>query len=831
MKFLFEWKLPVIARITIGLVGLLASVLMAISFLGLFPDPQTESLRTRKQFCETAAIGFSLMAERANVETMRTYLESLAARGEDLVCLGVRRDDGDLVVETGDHATHWIAGDAEGATDSQIWVRFFSQGKPWGTFEAVFTPLKTKGWLGAFRRPEIAHTLLVTFASLCVFYIYLRMVLRHLDPSQVIPNRVRDALNSLAEGLLILDRNERIVLANSAFEDATGCRMEQLLGSPVDKITFVSRDDVSAELTPWREAINSSKTITGRLLGFERDGALQRTFSVSASPIVDERGSSRGILASFEDVTNLEKKKRDLTEMVDYLRASSDAIKEQNRELERLATRDPLTGCLNRRAFFDRFDSEWKGSQRYAQPLCAMMVDIDFFKSINDNHGHSMGDEVLRKVAHTLRSLARETDVVCRYGGEEFSVLLPMTGIDEAAKAAERFRAAIEKLHFPDFAITTSIGVSAYSVEINAPQDLLDRADKCLYVAKRSGRNQVVRWDDVPADLVVDESQISRTKAPEVGSLLSIPYHAVTALTSALGYRDQITAAHSRRVADLCVSCAEGLLSLKDRYTLEVAALLHDIGKIGVPDNILLKAGPLTAEEWEFMCHHQTIGKEIIRASFGLPQLTAIVEHYQAHYGNPAVRPCSPTGNQIPVSARILAIADAFDAMTTDRVYRKGRTVQQAFAELRRCAGEQFDPELVERFIAMVERRQSTELPRSQTVSKENALVIGMQIERLSEVLDEQDFDALDSMAQRLHLTAHQCGADCIGDKARELKGVLDSDRDPHSILEIANELLDLCRSTQGTFLALDSHPASASVVSPSPSVAERSMAGQVVAQ
>ena len=554
-----RWKIPVVARITFGLVSLLASAQLAISFLGLIPDSRAETLRERKQFCETAAVGFSLMAERADTETMRTFLESVASRAGDVQSMGVRRADGDLVVEVGNHDARWVATDD--ANDSQIWVQFYSQGEPWGTLEAAYAPAAASGWLGMLGQGEIVHGLLVLLASLTGFFIYLRFVLRQLDPSQVIPNRVRDALNSLAEGLVILDREQRIVLANQAFETATGCRSEQLLGTRIDKLPFISRDDSGTEQTPWGEAMKVSKSVRGRLLSVDQGDDQAGTYSVSASPILDERGVTRGILASFEDVTNLEEKKRELVGMVDYLRASSDAIKQQNRELERLATVDPLTGSLNRRSFFELFDAEWKTSRRYDRPLTVMMIDIDFFKSINDNHGHSMGDQVLRKVAETLRAVARDSDLVCRYGGEEFSVLLPMTTIDEATIAGERIRAAIEKLRFPEFTITTSVGVSTISEEVNEPQDLLDQADKCLYVAKRNGRNQVVRWDETPDDLVIDESQVSRTKSPESSQILSIPYHAVTALISALAYRDQRTAAHSRRVADLCVSCAEGLLS------------------------------------------------------------------------------------------------------------------------------------------------------------------------------------------------------------------------------------------------------------------------------
>jgi hypothetical protein len=312
----------------------------------------------------------------------------------------------------------------------------------------------------------------------------------------------------------------------------------------------------------------------------------------------------------------------------------------------------------------------------------------------------------------------------------------------------------------------------------------------------------VVRWDQVPDDLEIDESKVSRIKEPETGVNQSVPYHAVTALISALAYRDQRTAEHSRRVADLCVVAAEGLLSLQDCYTLEIAALLHDIGKIGVPDSILLKPGALTPDEWKIMRRNDTIGIEIIRAAFGSPQLTAIVEHCRTRYDNPDSN--LPSGNRLPVGSRILAIADAYDAMTTDRDFRRALSKDEAFAELRSCAGNQFDPELVERFIATAQESPTTERCVFEAVSKDAALAIGQQIERLSQVLDLQDFDALDAMSSRLQSTAGKYGAESIAEKAAELGTILEADRDSYAIIRTANELLDLCRMTQQSFLNPD---------------------------
>ncbi len=481
------------------------------------------------------------------------------------------------------------------------------------------------------------------------------------------------------------------------------------------------------------------------------------------------------------------------------LRSSRDELTDRNKELQYLATRDPLTSCLNRRTFFEIFDKQWTGAQRHQHSLSCFMVDIDHFKSVNDDHGHSVGDEVLRRVAKTIQKTARESDVVCRYGGEEFCVLLPETDTGRACQAAERIRRAIEGLEFENVSVTASLGVSSISLGAGDPQELLDQADKCLYIAKRAGRNQVIRWDERPADVASGDSD----GRDEVGSSdaendVPIPYPAVASLVSALAYRDVATAAHSTRVAELCVATASGLLSVKHTYVLEIAALLHDIGKIGVPDAILLKPGPLTPEEWETMLLHDRIGVEIVEASFSNQQLVDIVRYHHATYGGSADAPHFPKGQDIPIGARIVTIADAYDAMVSDRVYRKGRPPKEAFEELRRCAGSQFDPDLVERFISIVTDYKSIVLP---IASKQTALQVGQQIERLAQAVDDQDRAGIKALAARLETTAARGGIREIESMASDIKKAADEDPDLLSLLQLVDQLLTLCRSVQKSYV------------------------------
>jgi diguanylate cyclase (GGDEF)-like protein/putative nucleotidyltransferase with HDIG domain len=416
------------------------------------------------------------------------------------------------------------------------------------------------------------------------------------------------------------------------------------------------------------------------------------------------------------------------------------------------------------------------------------MIDIDYFKLINDQHGHRAGDEVLKAVADSLQSAVQPHHVVCRYGGEEFCVLMPAVGMAEAVQIGESIRQSITQIECGDLRITASLGISTSTLSAPDPQGLIDQADKCLYVAKRNGRNQVVRWDEVPANI----DQLSHTA--DFATHESIPYPAVASLLSALAYRHPDTAAHCTRVAELAVATARGLMSTKDAYVLEVGALLHDIGKIGVPDAVLLKPGPLNSNEWELMQIHDRIGVEIIESSFGHPQLADVLRYYHHWFGGNPQGPQQLSGTALPLAARIVAIADAYDAMLSDRVYRKGRTQPEAFAELRRCAGSQFDPELVERFIEVVEEHKSLELPVG---SKYGALQIGLQIERLSRAVDQQDRLGILALASRLEATAAHCEISEIRGLAAELRRAACSGDDVAQMIDVTHQLIELCRSTQ----------------------------------
>lgn len=781
-------------RIVLGLVSLSVSALLIAGLMGLIPNVGPSAQKNRTAFCEAAAVSFMALAPRMNHEQITQTFDSIRNRNSEVECLAVRRASGEVIISSGDHASLWSSIGDRPSDSREFIVPILAAGEHWGQLEVRFVEI-AQGPLGAVMRPEFSLAIFVGTILFATFSVYLRSVLRQLNPARIIPPRVREALDALAEGLLVLDKQGHIVLANSAFSQHSDLSADGLIGRTATELGFKHADE-SMEHDPWQKTLLSGETCRGILMKLSTPAA-ERTFSISSVPVRDENRKCHGAVVSFEDVTELDRKQKELHDALLSVKRSSEEITQRNHELEWLATRDVLTGCFNRRSFFGVFESEWNVSEPSQGNLSVVMVDIDHFKSINDNHGHSMGDEVLRKVAQAIMKTVTGDDVVCRYGGEEFSVLMPATTLDDAELRAERIRLAIKALRPGEIAVTASLGVSCISEGCESPQQLLDQADKCLYVAKRHGRNQVVRFDKA-RDQISRLGETPRTARREqrTEENVSIPYQAVSALLSAMSFRDQPTAAHSRRVADLCVATAEGLLSMKECYILEVAALMHDIGKISVPDAVLRKSGQLSDSEWAVMQRHRAVGMQLVRSSFGSEQVAEIIGQYsvwfdQSRGGHGLQTPPKPA-----ISARILAIADAYDSMTSNAVYRRRKSRAEAFEELRRFSGTQFDPELVERFVAAV-RLRSGDRAEMPGVSTDIALDIGQQIERLVTALDDQNMEDLRDLTENIRITADRAGINNMAEVAQQLSESLTDDKDLIGIMQSANELLDLCRLTQ----------------------------------
>ncbi len=487
-------------RIAFGLASLTLGLLSAAHSLGWIPDQARAAAEGRKSLCEAVAVQACLSAQREDIASLRTIVTALQERNDAVLSAAARRATGRTLVAVGDHETHWHAPDEQHSGFDFVEVPIFKGSQRWGSIEIAFAPLSSNPLTHWFT-PATQLIAGITLASFLVTRIYLGRILTHLDPSSVIPERVRATLDTLAEGVLVLDKANRIVLANRAFALAIRTTPEELQGRRVSDLNWLPGAGGDAKLVfPWEQAIADGVSQTGALLVLRVATQEQRTFVVNAMPIMGPDGRGRGALATFDDVTAIEHKNQQLEQMLEALEVSRDDVRRQNRELNLLATVDPLTGCLNRRAFFAEFEAHWQALQENDQSLSCVMVDVDHFKSINDQGGHALGDEILKTVSSMLRRQVRSGDLVGRYGGEEFCVLLPQTNLEQAFAVAEQLRIAVSSIQFNDRPVTISLGVTTTIAGALRPHDLLAQADKALYFAKAAGRNRSARWTDVPLD-------------------------------------------------------------------------------------------------------------------------------------------------------------------------------------------------------------------------------------------------------------------------------------------------------------------------------------------
>ena len=368
------------------------------------------------------------------------------------------------------------------------------------------------------------------------------------------------------------------------------------------------------------------------------------------------------------------------------------------------ATYDRLTGVANRQSLLAALFAEVERATRYSRPLSVAFVDIDHFKSVNDTYGHAVGDVVLRGVAQTISANLRASDMIGRYGGEEFMLILTETDIEEGAVLTEKLRALVGRQRFaaegaPDIAVTISIGIAGGIGNKLRMDNLVRDADAAMYSAKSLGRNQTYVFAEPDDDARVPRAPISaagRARAVEIGQKARDA--ATAALASVLAPMPHYRGQPSALIASIVVTLGRQLqLTDTEIDRLRVAALLHDVGKVAVPEEILEKPTALTSTEWRTVVQHPRIGQVILEQAAALKDAVPIILHHHERYAGHGY-PFGLRAHEIPLGARIVAIADAYDAMINDRPYKRAITHEQAIAELRRHAGTQFDPELVELF-------------------------------------------------------------------------------------------------------------------------------------
>jgi diguanylate cyclase (GGDEF)-like protein/PAS domain S-box-containing protein len=391
------------------------------------------------------------------------------------------------------------------------------------------------------------------------------------------------------------------------------------------------------------------------------------------------------------------------------------ALQETNRQLEALATTDDLTGLCNRRHFMEALSAEFERGRRYATPPVLAMFDVDHFKTINDAHGHAFGDQVLKRIAEDVRHSARTTDTVARYGGDEFLLLMPNTAVPEALSVVERIRRHAAQVPLTCSGQTVQVTLSAGIAEAapasperspaagEAINDLLRKADEALQTAKAAGRDCAKVWS-LAASQPPPEGQAEADAADRLLRRLcglaqqsaEMFVQGVRDLVRGLEARVPYFSSHSGNTMHYALAITETLGLGSDQVEdIRKAALVHDIGNVAVPRAILNSGRSLDVAERQIVEQHVVTSVRLLDQLAAFDRPIPIVRHHHERWDGCGY-PDGLSGEAIPLGARVLAVADAFDAMTAGRAYRKPCRIREALERLRRESGQQFDPAVVD---------------------------------------------------------------------------------------------------------------------------------------
>ncbi|MBO8169929.1 MAG: diguanylate cyclase [Thermoanaerobacteraceae bacterium] len=371
-------------------------------------------------------------------------------------------------------------------------------------------------------------------------------------------------------------------------------------------------------------------------------------------------------------------------------------LERKNKRLEQVAVTDGLTGLYNHKYFWERIAEEFERTQRAGRSITVLMIDIDYFKFYNDKMGHLKGDELLRQLSEIFNENVRRGDIVCRYGGEEFAIILPETDEEEGLKIAERLRNVVAEYpfegreHMPNQQVTVSIGMASYPKDAADAKELVKRADSALYCAKQKNKNSVQTYYSVLEDMKnsgADQERLFKT---------------MEVMVSIINAKDSYTGGHSQRVVRYARALGKRLGLNEGRLrALLYAAFLHDIGKIEIDKKILNKPGPLTEKERKEIKKHTLYGVNIVEPVLTSEVIIPAIKYHHEHFDGSGY-PEGLKGDQIPLEARILCLVDSFDAMRANRPYRDALSLEEAIGELKINAGRQFDPKLVSKFLEVI---------------------------------------------------------------------------------------------------------------------------------
>lgn len=508
-------QLGPVSRISIGLISLvIALILIADSALNILPNERKQQIALRLHIAQAISSQVIVLIESDEIPKLNSILNHIVTTNQEIVSVGLRRHDGTIAASSKNHNIAWVPSPTKTSTPTHVIMPLLTGTTAWGEIELTFHELGPRSFKDWMYSPSIALILLLLTAGFFVFYFYLKRALQYLDPSQAVPERVKKAFDTLTEAVVILDAQGRIMLANAGFNNLHPMA-ESLDGKNVSSLSWLTQNmprEKSTQKYPWESVIQTNQSIHGKSVKIQLPDGEMTELIMNCSAIGDDSGNARGCLISFDDVTELGRANSLLHETLQELQLSQDKIQQQNEELQKIAFYDPLTACLNRRAFFDKAGPLYEETLANARNAVCIMSDIDHFKSFNDKYGHSVGDVVILQVARTLGRTLRANDLLCRYGGEEFCIFLLGFTIEDGLAIGERMRAGVEKeagpgvRTVPNLSINSSFGVASMEAGNKTLEEMIDQADQALYKAKKTGRNRVIAFDYMKDEPQEEES-------------------------------------------------------------------------------------------------------------------------------------------------------------------------------------------------------------------------------------------------------------------------------------------------------------------------------------